>query len=299
MFTRRKVLQTGLATAIAASVPGQRFIQAAYGSPLAVGLSDPALQPKFVEPVPNALDPRFIYEPVKQGAMAGKFNLSAREALQQTGLINQRNGRRLNTPVFGYGYDDERGVTWPGRTFQVRSDEPTIVRWNNHLGRQHPLPVDTSLHWAYSLHGYEQYSIRRNGVPIVTHLHGGHSAFEFDGNPEFFWSPDYQIFGPQWQGNLLKDFEYLNDQPAGSLWYHDHALGITRLNVYAGMAGFYFVRDDVDTGDASNPLGLPAFPYELAFAIQDRMFTDRGDLFYSAFPGDPFYDDFITGEGVI
>jgi spore coat protein A len=48
-----------------------------------------------------------------------------------------------------------------------------------------------------------------------------------------------------------------------------------------------------------NPLGLPAFPYELAYAIQDRMFTDKGALFYPAFPGDPFYDDFINGEGAV
>ncbi|MDH3318035.1 MAG: multicopper oxidase domain-containing protein, partial [Gammaproteobacteria bacterium] len=81
--------------------------------------------------------------------------------------------------------------------------------------------------------------------------------------------------------------------------YHDHALGITRLNVYAGLAGFYFVRDEFDTGMPGNPLGLPAFPYELAYAIQDRMFRDTGELFYPAFPGDPFYDDFITGEGAV
>jgi FtsP/CotA-like multicopper oxidase with cupredoxin domain len=64
------------------------------------------------------------------------------------------------------------------------------------------------------------------------------------------------------------------------------------------MAGFYFVRDDVDTGQPDNPLGLPAWPYEKAYAIQDRMFRDTGELFYPAFPGDPAYDDFITGEGV-
>ncbi len=80
---------------------------------------------------------------------------------------------------------------------------------------------------------------------------------------------------------------------------HDHALGITRLNVYARLVGFYLVRDEMDTGMLGNPLGLPAFPYELAYAIQDRMFTDTGDFFYPAFPGDPFYDDFITEEGVI
>jgi FtsP/CotA-like multicopper oxidase with cupredoxin domain len=65
------------------------------------------------------------------------------------------------------------------------------------------------------------------------------------------------------------------------------------------MAGFYIVRDDDDTGLPGNPLSLPAHPYEAAFAIQDRMFKDNGELFYPAFPGDPFYDDFITGEGAV
>jgi FtsP/CotA-like multicopper oxidase with cupredoxin domain len=82
-------------------------------------------------------------------------------------------------------------------------------------------------------------------------------------------------------------------------WYHDHALGITRLNVYAGLAGFFPLRDAADTGRTDNPLGLPADPYELGFAVQDRMFYNTGELFYSAFPGDPFYDDFITDEGVV
>jgi FtsP/CotA-like multicopper oxidase with cupredoxin domain len=266
------------------------------------GLSDPARQPKFEEYAPNALDPGFTFEPVRRGAMAGKFNISVRQTVQQTGLIHRRSGRRLNTTVWGYGYDDERGVSWPGRTFQVEKDEPTTIRWNNGLfTNRHLLPVDTSLHWCYSLPGYDRYSIKKNGVPIVTHLHGGHSDFQFDGNPEFFWSPDYQIVGPQWTplGGIIKDFVYGNDQAAGSLWYHDHALGITRLNVYAGMAGFYFIRDDLDTGAPDNPLGLPAYPYELAYAIQDRMFNDQGDLFYPAFPGDPFWEDFITGQGLV
>jgi FtsP/CotA-like multicopper oxidase with cupredoxin domain len=96
-----------------------------------------------------------------------------------------------------------------------------------------------------------------------------------------------------------KKYLYDNSQPAGTVWYHDHALGITRLNVYAGMAGFYIIRDDFDTGMPGNPLDLPAYPYEAAFAIQDRMFKDNGELFYPAFPGDPFYEDFITGEGAV
>jgi FtsP/CotA-like multicopper oxidase with cupredoxin domain len=299
--TRRQFIKYGtLAGAGAWAQSKFGWMRKAFAVPLAPGLSDPAVQPKFVEYAPNALDPGFFFEPVQQGAMVGKFNIYVKQTVQQTGLRKAGTGKRLDTTLWGYGYDDERGVTWPGRTFQVESGIPTTVRWNNALGRQHLLPVDTSLHWCYSLPGYEQYSIKKNGVPIVTHLHGGHSAFEFDGNPEFFWSPDYEITGPQWAplGGIIKDFVYLNDQPAGNLWYHDHALGITRLNVYAGMAGFYFVRDGVDTGTAGNPLGLPAFPYELAYAIQDRMFTDKGELFYPAFPGDPFWDDFITGEGL-
>lgn len=77
---------------------------------------------------------------------------------------------------------------------------------------------------------------------------------------------------------------------------HDHSLGITRLNVNAGLAGFYILRDELDTGAADNPLGLPAGDYELAYVVQDRMVKDNGELFYPAFPGDPAYEDFIVGE---
>ena len=272
-------------------------------------LSDPALQPKFVNLAPNALDPGFKYVP---NPITGQYNVSIRETKQMTGLINPKNGKMLSTPVFGYG--DNNFYTWPGRTFEVKSfsaggPEQTAVRWANELqGKKHLLPVDTNLHWCYSLHGassangvdYTQFSIKKNGVPIITHLHGGNTDFQFDGNPEFFYSPDGMVKGPQWdfvEGGFTNNFMYNNDVPAGNLWYHDHALGITRLNVYAGLAGFYFVRDEFDTGLMGNPLGLPAFPYELAYAVQDRMFTDKGELFYPAFPGDPFYDDFIYGEG--
>jgi spore coat protein A len=280
-------------------------------APLIGGLSDPALQPKFVEPAPNALDPGFLFKDLNENGgpvQRPNFSLRARETVQSTGLIDPRSGRRLKTKVWGYGADT---VSWPGQTFQVTSTsaggaERTVVRWENELqGRSHLLPVDTNVHWAYSLHGmssangvdYRQYSIQRNGVPIITHLHGGHTDFQFDGNPEYFYSPDGAVRGPQWDfvpGGFTNTFEYDNDVPAGNLWYHDHALGITRLNVYAGLAGFYFVRDERDTGTPDNPLGLPAYPYELAYAIQDRMFTDKGALFYPAFPGDPMYADFIT-----
>ena len=74
--------------------------------------------------------------------------------------------------------------------------------------------------------------------------------------------------------------------------------------MHAGLAGFYIIRDEFDTGLPGNSLNLPANDYdnakirELALAIQDRMFKENGELFYPAFEGDPFYEDFITGEGV-
>jgi spore coat protein A len=315
-MTRRQVLKAGMIGGAGMMMP-LRFLPAkAFAAPAAAGLSDPALQPKFVELVPNALDPGFLFKDLNQnGGPVQKPNFSIRvaETTQETGLINPGNGRRLKTKLWGYGKET---VSWPGQTFQVMStsaggEAETVVRWENELqGKKHLLPVDTNLHWAYSLHGassangvdYRQYSIKKNGVPIITHLHGGNSDFQFDGNPEFFYSPDGNVKGPQWDavtGGFTNTFRYNNAVPAGNLWYHDHALGITRLNVYAGLAGFYFVRDGQDTGMPGNSLKLPAFPYELAYAIQDRMFTDTGELFYPAFPGDPAYDDFITGEGAV
>jgi len=308
MVTRRSILKASVAGAAVASVPGQLWLRNAYGAPAAVGLSDPALQPKFVNPVPDALDQSFKYQPDKRG----RYKVQVRPAVQQTGLINPNTGTALNTPVWGYAEQGKKPVaTWPGKTFEVKSVSAggpphTEVIWANALSdvTQHLLPVDTSLHWCYALHGYEGYSIAKDGIPIITHLHGGRTDYQFDGNPEFFYSPNgkKQVVGPQWQnvpGGFTTKFRYDNDVPAGNLWYHDHALGITRLNVYAGLAGFYFVRDEYDTGKPDNPLGLPAWPYEKAYAIQDRMFRDTGEFFYSAFPGDPFYDDFITGQATL
>jgi len=65
---------------------------------------------------------------------------------------------------------------------------------------------------------------------------------------------------------------------------------MTRLNVYAGLTGFYFIRDSMDKGKHDNPLQLPAEQYEHAYCIQDRMFKENGDLFYPAFDGDPAWD---------
>ncbi len=290
MVNRRQFLQGAAATGAVLYFDLLGGIGRAFVAPATPGLSDPAVQPKFANLVPNALNPSFVFQ-----SPNNKYKIAMQEMTQFTGLLHPVSGNALGTEVWGYGKNGPGG-TWPGMTFVQRSGEPVEVKWENKLPRRHLLPVDTSLHWAYSLSGYEQFSIEADGPPAVAHLHGGHSDSIYDGNPEFFFSSGYKVRGPQW---VEKKYVYQNDQPAGTLWYHDHALGITRLNVYAGLAGFYILRDDDDTGLPGNPLDLPAYPYEAALAIQDRMFTADGELFYPAFPGDPFYDDFITGEGAM
>jgi FtsP/CotA-like multicopper oxidase with cupredoxin domain len=297
-LSRREFMRwSGAATAGLFLATRAGWVSRTSAAPLIAKLSDPAVQPKFVNTVPNPLDPGFKYT----AAANGEYTVGVGPTVQYTGLLN-RGGRPVPTPLFGYG---QGGVyTWPGKSFEIQSGAgETVVNWeNNLLGvDEHLLPLDESLHWAYSLEGYEDFTVASDGIPIVVHLHGGHSDFQYDGNPEFFYSPGSEIVGPQWAhvpGGFTNKFRYDDDVPAGTLWYHDHALGITRLNVYAGMAGFYFVRDDNDTGQPGNPLGLPAFPYEIGLAIQDRMFKKGGRLFYPALPGDPFWVDFITGEGL-
>jgi FtsP/CotA-like multicopper oxidase with cupredoxin domain len=86
-------------------------------------------------------------------------------------------------------------------------------------------------------------------VPVVPHLHGGEVASESDGGPDAWFTPGYTYTGPSWGiGGTDQNYFYPNTQEAATIWWHDHALGATRLNVYAGLAGFYFLKSD----DAEN-----------------------------------------------
>ena len=161
------------------------------------------------------------------------------------------------TQTFGYG-----GATYLGPTIEARRGVPIRINARNQLG-QHPLAyaIDTNLHGALAS---DAASPRAS-----LHLHGGNTEARSDGSPIATFKP-----GQSYRYN------YANDQEAANLWYHDHALGITRLNVYAGLAGFYLLRDDWDTGRAGNPIGLPAGAYEIPLVIQDKMFNADGSLAY-------------------
>ncbi|HEX6301141.1 MAG TPA: multicopper oxidase domain-containing protein [Acidimicrobiia bacterium] len=249
------------------------------------------------------------------------------------------------TTVWGYGSVDHPGTVaeggsfnYPSFTIEAKWDKTTQVIWRNQLVDErgdflsHLLPVDQTLHWANPPGGVDGRDSRPvfedtpgpylGPVPIVTHVHGAHTTEDSDGYAEAWYLPDarnipsgYARTGTFWDyfnqkyhhgwGHGDVSFKYPNNQRAATLWYHDHTLGMTRLNVYAGPAGFWLIRggpDDVvlDSRDGSpailpgpapgvgdDPLGEYG---EIPIAIQDRSFNEDGSLFYPDTRA--FFDEF-------
>jgi spore coat protein A len=151
------------------------------------------------------------------------------------------------------------GPSAPGPTFETRSGEPVLIEWVNALPSEHFLPVDHTIHGAEA---------GKPAVRTVVHLHGAKTGPESDGYPE-----DWIVPGKS------QLYYYPNQQDAAMLWYHDHALGINRLNVYAGLFGTFFIRDSVEEA-----LNLPKGKYELPLLLYDRLFTRDGQLLYPVSP---------------
>ena len=151
------------------------------------------------------------------------------------------------------------GSSTPGPTFETRSGEPLLVEWVNALPNEHFLPVDRTIHGAEA---------DKPAVRTVVHLHGAKTGPESDGYPE-----DWIVPG---KSSL---YYYPNQQDAAMLWYHDHALGINRLNVYAGLLGTFLIRDSLD-----DALNLPKGKYEVPLILYDRLLTHQGQLLYPVSP---------------
>ena len=131
------------------------------------------------------------------------------------------------------------------------------------------------------------YADAQSPVAIVPHLHGAEVQSTSDGNPEAWFTWDgkqgmaYNTEEPTDANAVV--FRYPNEQPATMLWYHDHALGVTRLNVLSGLAGFYPLRDATNGID---PL-LPSGKYEMPLVIQDRTFNADGSFWFPTAGIDP------------
>jgi len=301
------------------------------------GTLDPSDVPKYVTPmlVPPVM-PRAGTIRQKGGKPIDLYEISMRELRQQIlpaglpttkvwgyGAVSAQGNRGLLLH------------NAPSLTIEAMWNRPVRIKWINELvdadGNYlpHLLPVDPTLHWANPPGGADGRDSRPDfaetpgpytgPVPIVTHVHGAVGVGDdSDGYAEAWYLPDandipagyategtwYDFFagkaaaayGVTW-GPGFATFQYPNENRASTIWYHDHALGMTRLNVYAGPAGFYIVRGGPDDAVLDSRTGLPAslpgpaprendkFPpnkryREIPIAIQDRSFNDDGSLFY-------------------
>jgi FtsP/CotA-like multicopper oxidase with cupredoxin domain len=282
------------------------------------GTLDPTTIPKYVDPLPipgvmpitSVIQNKIDY-----------YEIAVRQFEQQvlsTGLPK--------TKVWGYGaISNPSTFHYPAFTIEAKADRPVRVKWINDLKdpqtgdfQPHLLPVDQTLHWANppqdcidgmvttDCRGQSQ-EYYKGPVPLITHLHGAHVNPESDGYPEAWYLPNadnipstYAIHGSNFgqikgakfeKGAAL--FQYRNDQRATTLWYHDHTLGMTRTNVYTGLAGFYMIRG----GTSDLPAGvLPSGKYEIPLAITDRSFNADGSLFYA--PNRAFFEG-LTPENFL
>jgi FtsP/CotA-like multicopper oxidase with cupredoxin domain len=262
------------------------------------------------------------------------------------GLFPQLPGGVAPAPNSSFNY--------PAFTVEATSMMPTNVRWINDLKDNDPqsptfgnfIPhlfnVDQTLHWANPPNAncvmgttpnrtdcHTEVPTPYTGpVPVVTHVHGAHVQPHSDGYPEAWWLPGannipagYAMHGSTYtQANNTNTvpgsayYSYENSQAATTLWYHDHSLGMTRLNVYAGPAGFWLIRggvNDTQAGVLPGPAptlagGDPNFNVqvrqtirEVPLAIQDRSFNADGSLFYPADRSffDGFLGPYIGGTG--
>jgi FtsP/CotA-like multicopper oxidase with cupredoxin domain len=243
MLTRRQFLKRGAVGAGLVAMPSALLRAAPV-----VAAPPFAKVPRFTVPLPI---------PVKATAVGPNMY-----------HITQRQTRQILHPHLGqttvWGYDDgTHGPLYPGPTIEVQRGTSTTVIYENQLPTTHLLPVDTSL-------------VPEGDATVraLTHLHGGFVSGADDGNP--YDTP----FEDEYRRGETQTVTYPNQQPATTLWYHDHAVAITRLNVYAGLAAYYLIRDSNDTGHEPNPIGIPGGMYEIPIAIQDRTFTGDGQLFY-------------------
>jgi spore coat protein A len=328
MATRRRFLR------VAAAASTSVYLTTKFGrwpgvfAQIPGGTLPPDVIPKFVTPllIPPAMSR------ARSSPTADYYTIAVRQFAQQILPAPHR-----RTPVWGYGsLTDNRSFSYPSYTVEANANRRVEVTWVNQLidnnGRYlpHLLPVDQTLHWANPPGGITGRDMRgfapepyRGPVPIVTHLHGGHTTDESDGYPEAWYLPaahniptDFATtgtwyhffrakFGAVWGGDWQPGsatFVYANDQRAATLWYHDHTLGMTRVNVYAGPAGFYLIRGgsgDLPPGVLPGPapaLGDPPATsyYEIPIVIQDRSFNADGSLFYP--DNRAFFEGLQTGQ---
>ena len=290
--------------------------------------------PKFTNQLtgpPPVYTPTMIKNPNGPG-VAMYYEITMDESSQQVLPTVDENGDPTGfgtTDVWGYGGNAHDAMTGkplgyvlnsPGPSFEAVRGIPTVVKWINEIDTPYMFAVDPTLHWANpndiamptppvdAPDFPPGYTAAQSPVPLVTHLHGGEVQSYYDGGPDAWMTYD-GLQGPAYSTLYETDsnaavYYYPNEQPAATLWYHDHGLGVTRLNVMSGLAGYYFLRDPADV------LGhmLDARTYEMPIVIQDRIFQEDGNFYFPIEPTNPtvhpywgpeFFGDTIMVNGLV
>jgi len=230
----------------------------------------------------------------------------------------------LLTTVWGYAGTANDAVTGaslgfvqsaPGPTFEAVRGIPVQVEWQNNISSPYIFAADPTIHWANPNNNpmYTSpfpvyppgYPNAQSPVPLVTHLHGGENQSFYDGGPNAWFTTNGK-HGPAYNTYEKTDsnaavYYYPNTQQPTTLWYHDHALGLTRLNVMSGLAGFYLIRET--NGSDKVAAMLPTGKYEMPLVIQDRTFNTDGSLNYPYVGSDsvthPYWVNSFLGNAIM
>jgi len=209
---------------------------------------------------------------------------------------------------------------WPAQTIEAKQGNQLTVQYINGLSGLTYDDFNILADQTLMMNGYpmpinplsEPYM---GQIPMVVHLHGGEIPSDSDGGPNSWFMPDGITNGPGFPHGASSLVTYPNQQEAATLWYHPHDDGLTRINVYTGLAGYYFLRgedeelaklpgwsgDDLvveNTPGGKNPTfnGTNAYLPEIELGIQDRMFDVNGALYWPVAPPNPELHPFWTPE---
>ncbi|MEJ2006898.1 MAG: multicopper oxidase domain-containing protein [Acidobacteriota bacterium] len=333
MTSRRDFLKIGAMTGAGLLVPWKFGVRTAFAQTNGTPLPGSSI-PRFVDPLPLLSVAGGPMETIIAGTSQIELTMREFQSNVMPSSFVPATGTYTGTWVWGY----RAGITpyapagtYIGPVIVASRGTPTQVKYVNDLTANNIAWrdwTDQTLHWADPLNGEANAcALASNGpasaacslhysgpVPAVTHLHGGEVPPVVDGGPDSWFTSDGVYHGHAFytgdgsSGNYAV-YRYLNTQEAGPLWFHDHALGVTRLNVYAGLAGAYVLTDpELTLPTGLNPVGLQqgnddsTVDYLIPLVLQDRAFDTNGQLYFpnaGINPEHPYWIPELVGDTIV
>ena len=344
MISRREFFKFTAAVGAAALLANRtQFLQRARALNGVQGLPLPGSAiPQFIDPLPLLSIAGGPMQTVLPSALGGQDDITLRMVEAQANVMPSTfvpaTGTYTGTWVFRYVADAGPGVvggadpgTYLGPAIVAVRNTPTQIRFINNLTADHIAWrewTDQTLHWADPLNGEENMCNHTGGEPIndcaehyqgpipaVPHLHGGEVPPVLDGGPDAWFTSDGEYHGhgyythPEVEAAANEAvYRYPNSMEAAMIWFHDHLLGGTRLNVYAGLAGAYPIIDlGLALPEGLHPAGLQqgvggSVDFTIPMVLQDRMFDMDGQLYFPNIginPEHPFWVPEFVGDTIV